>query len=116
MKLKQLVRAIITASFLTALPVLAANQDFSVTWSSVPDVTEYRLMTRVDTDTPVEKIVSTTTTTVTHDIEAGETFYAKVRACTDIWCGDYSAEVPFVMPSRPGVPNILGIQLIVTGQ
>jgi hypothetical protein len=116
MNLKKIARAIVAASFLTALPVLAANQDFSVTWSVVPNVTEYRLMTRVGTGTPVEKIVTTTTTTVTHDIAAGQTFYAKVRACTAIWCGDYSAEVPFVMPAKPGTPNILGIQLIVTGQ
>lgn len=56
----------------------------------------------------------TTAKTVTKDIAVGETFYAKVKACTAIWCGDYSAEASFVMPAKPATPSILGIQLIIT--
>lgn len=80
--------------------------------------TEYRLSTRVAAQPATEVVVTSpaTSKTVTKDIATGQTFYAKVKACTAIWCGDYSAEATFVMPAKPATPSILGIQLIISGQ
>jgi hypothetical protein len=115
MKLKTL---IFSASMFLSSAVFAqsAPQSFNVTWSAVNDTTLYQLATRVGTEQETVDDVTVTNLSVTKNIAPGQIFYAKARACTNIWCGDWSGEVSFTMPARPGVPNILGIQLIVTGQ
>lgn len=93
---------------------IAAPQDFNITWNSVAgSIQKYQLKTRIDNDTPTTVDISTgTSTTVNKNITSGQTLYAQVRACDATWCGDWSNEVSFVMPSKPGTPSIIGIQLI----
>jgi hypothetical protein len=92
----------------------AANQEFNVTWTSVPTAIKYQLQTRVGNNQVVVDDQTGTAFVVTKDINAGDIFYAKVRACDSIWCGDWSNEVSYTMPAKPATPSIMAIQLVIT--
>ena len=105
--------AAILLSLSIPVTAFADPQGFSVTWSSVPTASKYQLSTRVNTTQEVVGDFTGNTTTVTKDITAGQIFYAKVRACDNIWCGDWSSEVSFTMPVKPATPSITAIQLVI---
>lgn len=112
--MKKILLSVILALVATT-SAIAAPQDFNVTWSAVTGSAKYQLKTRVDSGTPVTADITTGTSSVVNkDITTGQKLYAQVRSCDTIWCGDWSTEVSFTMPAKPGIPSILGIQLIIT--
>lgn len=113
--MKKVIVALLFSTLCSSAYAQAATQSFSVTWSTVAGATKYQLRSRVDAGAPtVDEITGASTKVVQKTIATGQKFYADVRACDAVWCGDWSAEASLTMPAKPATPSILGIQLIVT--